>query len=91
MATKVLDNRVEMTYGDHSNFELNATFRCDRCGAQAYIRTTLKTPKEEGEKGELYWCVHHANKYEFALMPLLKAWHDERERLKEDRKKGSEN
>jgi len=90
MYTTVLDNRVELTYGDHAKFELDSTYRCDRCGSQAYIRSTLRNPKE-GEKGELFWCSHHANKYESALMPLLREWHDERARLKENKKKEDEN
>lgn len=91
MYTTVFDNRVELTYGDHKNFELDSSFRCDRCGSQAYVRSTLRTPKNAGEKADLFWCGHHADKFERALMPLLREWHDERGRLKEDKTKGSEN
>lgn len=27
--------------------------RCDRCGAQAFVRTTMSTGHE------LFWCAHH--------------------------------
>jgi hypothetical protein len=90
MAAATLD-RCELTYGDHTDFELDATYRCDRCGAQAYIKAVLRTPKNAGEKGELFWCSHHAHQYEAKLLPLCKEWHDETKRLEEDKKTGSEN
>ena len=37
--------------------ELNATDRCDACGAQAYVRVIL-----ESTGGELLFCAHHARK-----------------------------
>lgn len=33
---------------------MNASDRCDRCGAQAYLRVQLATG------GELTFCAHHA-------------------------------
>jgi hypothetical protein len=36
---------------------LNALDRCDRCGAQAYVRATLLTG------GELLFCAHHGKEY----------------------------
>ena len=36
---------------------LNALDRCDRCGAQAYVRATLATG------GELMFCAHHGKEY----------------------------
>jgi hypothetical protein len=41
---------------------LSAADRCDRCGAQAYIRAVL-------ESGELLFCAHHGR----AVMPTLKS------------------
>jgi acetyl-CoA carboxylase beta subunit len=32
---------------------LTALDRCDRCGAQAYVRTLFAT------EDELLWCAHH--------------------------------
>ena len=45
--------------------ELNATDRCDACGAQAYVRVIL-----ESTGGELLFCAHHARKNEQKLRPL---------------------
>lgn len=39
---------------------LTAADRCDRCGAQAYVRVTLSA-------GELLFCAHHARQHEAAL------------------------
>lgn len=54
--------------------ELNATDRCDECGAQAYIRVELAT-------GELLFCGHHGNEKREALEPIAISWHDETEKL----------
>lgn len=37
--------------------ELNISDRCDRCGAQAYVRATM------GEGLELLFCAHHGRKH----------------------------
>ena len=37
--------------------ELTVSDRCDRCGAQAYIRATL------GDGLELLFCAHHGRKH----------------------------
>ena len=55
------------------------------CGAQSYIKATLKSG------GELYFCHHHANAVESVLKPQCSEWYTETNRLIEDRKKGSEN
>lgn len=39
---------------------LNATDRCDRCGAQAYVRAEMRN-------GELLFCAHHARQHRDAL------------------------
>ena len=36
---------------------LTAIDRCDRCGAQAYLRVELQTG------GELMFCAHHAREH----------------------------
>lgn len=36
---------------------LTAADRCDRCGAQAYLRVELKSG------GELLFCAHHAREH----------------------------
>ena len=36
----------------NTNAAITTSDRCDRCGAQAYVRATLVS-------GELYFCGHH--------------------------------
>ena len=54
---------------------LRAADRCDRCGAQAYIRALLP------DGGELLFCVHHGRKHTTALMSRGAALVDESARL----------
>ena len=55
--------------------ELTAADRCDRCGAQAYLRVTLHT-------GELLFCAHHGRAHAPALRDHADI-HDESDRLME--------
>jgi len=57
---------------------LTAADRCDRCGAQAYVRVVL-----ESSGGELLFCAHHSRAVEATLRPLSSDWHDETDRLQE--------
>ena len=57
---------------------LSAMDLCDSCGAQAYVRVTLAT-------GELLFCGHHAAKYRSSLGDKVVGWHDETDRLRDDR------
>ncbi|MGH3456669.1 DUF7455 domain-containing protein [Aeromicrobium sp.] len=54
---------------------LTATDRCDRCGAQAYVRVELS------ENAELLFCAHHARQHEDKLREVAIAIHDETEKL----------
>jgi hypothetical protein len=54
---------------------LTAADRCDRCGAQAYVRVTLAAG------GELLFCAHHGRKHADALRRIASDVHDESERL----------
>lgn len=61
---------------------LDATDRCDRCSAQAYIKVI-------GNSGDLLFCSHHYNKvvdnpegYE-KIMKFMVQIIDERKRLEE--------
>lgn len=54
--------------------ELNASDRCDVCGAQAYIRVALAT-------GELMFCSHHGNEKKAKLEPIAISWTDETQKL----------
>ncbi|PTW91677.1 hypothetical protein C8A06_1410 [Microbacteriaceae bacterium MWH-Ta3] len=55
--------------------QLTALDRCDSCGAQAYVRVTLK-------HGELMFCGHHADEVRDRLMPTALEWLDETARLR---------
>ena len=54
---------------------LNAVDRCDRCGAQAYVRATLLSGLE------LLFCGHHAKEYADKLKKVSTSIQDETERL----------
>jgi hypothetical protein len=56
---------------------LTAADRCDRCGAQAYVRVTLPAGSE------LLFCAHHGREYAPKLRELDAAILDESERLGE--------
>lgn len=56
---------------------LTAVDRCDRCGAQAYVRATLLSG------GELLFCAHHAKEYAEKLKQVAVNLHDETARLNE--------
>ncbi|MGH3317099.1 MAG: DUF7455 domain-containing protein [Nocardioidaceae bacterium] len=57
---------------------LTAADRCDRCGAQAYIRVELNSG------GELLFCAHHGRAHAQKLRDVALAIHDESERLEEE-------
>jgi hypothetical protein len=54
---------------------LNAVDRCDRCGAQAYVRATLLNG------GELLFCAHHAKEYSERLKTVAASIQDETDKL----------
>jgi hypothetical protein len=54
---------------------LTALDRCDRCGAQAYIRAVL------GSGGALLFCNHHGRDVEPNLRPQTVEWTDESARI----------
>ena len=56
---------------------LTAGDRCDRCGAQAYLRVELQTG------GELLFCAHHAREHGDALKAVAANVIDETHRLAE--------
>ena len=49
--------------------------RCDRCGAQAYVRVELTSG------GELLFCAHHAREHNDKLQQVAAAIHDETGKL----------
>ncbi len=54
---------------------LTAADRCDRCGAQAYLRVELVSG------GELLFCAHHAREHEGKLRQIAANIQDETDRL----------
>ncbi len=59
---------------------LTAIDRCDRCGAQAYLRVTMPTGSE------LIFCAHHGREYGPKLRELDAVILDESVRLDETQK-----
>jgi hypothetical protein len=55
--------------------DLTAADRCDRCGAQAYVRVELLNG------GQLLFCAHHAREHEAKLKEIAIMIHDESDRL----------
>ncbi len=53
---------------------LSAADRCDRCGAQAYVRVVLPA-------GELLFCAHHAREHKDKFASVATHVQDETERL----------
>lgn len=56
---------------------LNALDRCDRCGAQAYVRAVLLNG------GELMFCAHHGKEYAQKLKTVSAKIIDESQKLVE--------
>jgi hypothetical protein len=54
---------------------LTATDRCDRCGAQAYVRVVMSSGSE------LLFCAHHWRENEDRLREISVTIHDESDRL----------
>jgi hypothetical protein len=50
--------------------QFTALDRCDRCGAQAYVRVELTSG------GELLFCAHHAREHAEKLQAVAAAIHD---------------
>lgn len=56
---------------------LTAADRCDRCGAQAYVRVLMTS-------GELLFCAHHAREHAPKFSALATHVQDESARLLEE-------
>ena len=57
---------------------LNASDRCDRCGAQAYVRVTM------ANGFELLFCAHHSREHADKLKQVALKIHDESKRIEHD-------
>lgn len=60
-----------------TNPMLTALDRCDRCGAQAYLRVFLRSG------GELLFCAHHATAHREKLTEIASHIQDETNRLRQ--------
>ena len=60
-----------MTTAVATSTPLTAADRCDRCGAQAYLRVELLSG------GELLFCAHHAREHGDALKEVAATMVDE--------------
>ena len=58
-----------------SSASLSAADRCDRCGAQAYLRVELQSG------GELLFCAHHAREHGDKLKEIAATVIDETHKL----------
>jgi hypothetical protein len=56
---------------------LTAADRCDRCGAQAYLRVELQNG------GDLLFCAHHAREHSDKLREVASHVHDETHKLQD--------
>jgi hypothetical protein len=54
---------------------LSASDRCDRCGAQAYVRVTMAGGLE------LFFCLHHSKEHADKLKQVALKIHDESSRI----------
>lgn len=72
MTTATADQRT-------TTAQLTRQDRCDRCGAQAYVRATL--PSADGM--ELLFCGHHFRAHELKLVAAGATIQDERHRIDE--------
>ncbi|TQN32295.1 hypothetical protein FHX37_2245 [Haloactinospora alba] len=57
---------------------LTAADRCDRCGAQAYVRVVLNSG------GELLFCAHHMREHDDSIRKIAAEIQDETNRLHEE-------
>ena len=62
---------------------MNAMHRCDRCGAQAWVRVLLRS------RQDLLFCAHHYRQYAPALARVAIAIQDETRRLTRGEWRGS--
>jgi hypothetical protein len=59
-----------------SSAHLSAADRCDRCGAQAYLKVELQSG------GELHFCAHHAREHGAKLREIAANLVDETDKLR---------
>jgi hypothetical protein len=75
VSTELDEMRPQVTTALAPSSTLSAADRCDRCGAQAYVRVTLTSG------GELLFCAHHSREHAEKLRNIAITIHDETGRL----------
>ncbi len=68
-------DEAEVTTAVATSAPLTAEDRCDRCGAQAYLRVELQSG------GELLFCAHHAREHGDKLKEIAVTVIDETHKL----------
>jgi len=68
-------NEADVTTAVATSSALSAADRCDRCGAQAYLRVELQSG------GELLFCAHHAREHGDKLREIAAHVIDETDKL----------
>ena len=68
-------NEADVTTAVAPSAPLTAADRCDRCGAQAYLRVELQSG------GELLFCAHHAREHGDKLKQIAVTVVDETHKL----------
>jgi hypothetical protein len=87
MSTATASPATSETANKPRKYTLDATHRCDRDGAQAYVRVYLTSGLD------LLFCRHHWLKFKpmIEAQELLDSFDDETDRLDQNRLVGSEN
>jgi hypothetical protein len=68
-------NEAVVTTAVATSSALSTADRCDRCGAQAYLRVELQSG------GELLFCAHHAREHGDKLREIAARVTDETDKL----------
>ncbi|MBO0843187.1 MAG: hypothetical protein J2O46_08375 [Nocardioides sp.] len=73
----MIRNEADVTTAVATSSPLTSADRCDRCGAQAYLRVELASG------GDLLFCGHHAKEHGEKLKELAVSITDETHKLTE--------
>jgi hypothetical protein len=71
----MIRDEADVTTAVATSTPLTAVDRCDRCGAQAYLRVELQSG------GELLFCAHHAREHGDKLKEIAANVVDETHKL----------
>ncbi len=82
-AQRQAPEEVTSGWGPAPASAMNALHRCDRCGAQAYVRVLLRS------RQDLLFCGHHYRQHAPALAKVAARIQDETYRLAQGDRPGS--